>query len=217
MQAIMNNPEKPERQRKSLRRFISWSLCLFVVWTIIAPFLAYILVVEKPVENPDAMWILGGSSAYLERTQKAAEIYRQIKPKKVFVVDDDIRGGWNDAEKRNLPFFEISKRELIANGVDEAAIEIVKPLGDGTNYEADIFASKNTDNHINSLLLITSPYHTRRALWTFEHFNPNINLGIAYPEINDQTPSIYTWQFSAKGRNSVFGEYLKFFYYWLYY
>ncbi len=179
--------------------------------------MAWFLVVEKPVENSDAMWILGGSSAYLERTQKAAEVYRQIKPRKVFVVDDDIRGGWNDGEKRNLPFFEISKRELIANGVDESVIEIVKPIGDGTNYEAEMFASINADNHIKSLLLITSPYHTRRALWTFKHFNPKTEIGIASPEINNQNPSIYTWQFSAKGWSYVFGEYLKFFYYWLYY
>jgi uncharacterized SAM-binding protein YcdF (DUF218 family) len=213
----MNTTEKPKRQRKSLRRFVASSLCLIVIWILITPFLAYFLVVEKPVEKVDAIWILGGSSAYLERTQKAAEIYRQLKPKKVFVVDDDIRGGWNDGEKRNLPFFEISKRELVAGGVDESVIEIVKPVGDGTNYEAEMFAEKNTDNHIKSLLLVTSPYHTRRALWTFRHFNPETEIGVIPAENTEKTPTIYFWWLSSKGWSYVFGEYLKFIYYWLYY
>lgn len=213
----MNNTKKSKQSRKPLRLFVSSSLCLIVIWILTAPLPAYFLVVEKPVEKADAIWILGGSSAYFERTQKAAEVYRQTTPKKIFVVDDDVRGGWNDGEKRNLPFFEISQRELVANGVDVSAIEIVKPTGDGTIYEAQKFAEKNSDNHIKSLLLVTSPYHSKRALWTFRHFNPHIEIGVVTSENNQQTPSIYTWWLSQKGWSSVFAEYLKFIYYWLYY
>jgi uncharacterized SAM-binding protein YcdF (DUF218 family) len=96
-------------------------------------------------------------------------------------------------------------------------IEIVKPIGDGTNYEAKLFGEINTDNHVKSLLLITSPYHTRRALWTFQHFDPEIEIGIVSPEVGQKTPSVYTWWLSTRGWSDVFGEYLKFAYYWLYY
>ncbi len=198
-------------------RFFGILLVSFVLWVLISPFLAWFLVVEKPVEKADAIWILGGSAAYLERTQKAAEVYRQGISDKIFVVDDGVRGGWNDGEKRNLPFYEISKRELVAAGVNENAIEIVKPIGDGTNYEAKLFAEKNSDNRIKSLLLVTSPYHTRRALWTFQHFNPKIEIGIISPETGQQTPTIYFWWLSGKGWSVVFSEYLKFIYYWLSY
>jgi uncharacterized SAM-binding protein YcdF (DUF218 family) len=213
----MSKTLKTERSRTFFRRIVSVSLCLFIVWAIIAPFSAWFLVVEKPVEKAEAMWILGGSAAYLERTQKAAELYRQGISDKIFVIDDGVRGGWNDGEKRNLPFYEISKRELVADGVNENAIEIVKPSGDGTVYEAKLFAEKNADNHIKSLLLVTSPYHTRRALWTFEHFNPNITVSVISPEISRQTPTIYFWWLSSNGWSVVFGEYLKFIYYWLFY
>ncbi len=211
----MNNTEKPKRQRKSLRLFASSLLCFIVIWILIAPLFAYFLVVEKPVEKSDTIWVLGGSSAYSERTKKAAELYRSGISDKIFVVDDDVRSGWNDGEKRNLPFFEISKRELIANGVNESAIEIVKPIGDGTNYEAKLFAEKNADNRIKSLLLVTSPYHTRRALWTFRHFNPEVEIGVIPAEKTEKTPTIYFWWLSPKGWSDVFGEYLKFIYYWL--
>jgi uncharacterized SAM-binding protein YcdF (DUF218 family) len=212
----MSKTEKAKRKQKILRISISLSL-FFIVWTLIAPFFAYFLLVEKPVEKADVIWILGGSSAYLERTQKAAELYKQGISNKIFVVDDGIFGGWNDGEKRNLPFFEISKRELIANGVIESAIEIVKPIGDGTNYEAQLFAEKNLDNHVKSLILVTSPYHTKRALWTFQHLNPNIEIGVISAENTEKTPTIYFWWLSAKGWSNVFAEYLKFIYYWLSY
>jgi uncharacterized SAM-binding protein YcdF (DUF218 family) len=210
----MRNTDKRKLPSKFLRLFVSFSLCL-ILWAIIAPFLAYFLVVEKPVEKVDAIWVLGGSSAYLERTQKAAELYRQGVSNKIFIIDDGVRGGWNDGEKRNLPFFEISKRELVANGVDESAIEIVKPNGDGTNYEATYFSGIEY-NKIKSLILVTSPYHTRRALWTFQHFNPNIEFGVFSPKFNQETPSIYFWWLSVHGWERVAGEYLKFVYYWVF-
>jgi uncharacterized SAM-binding protein YcdF (DUF218 family) len=211
----MSDTEKTKRQGKSLRLFFPVLLSLLVVWLLIAPLLAYFLIVEKPVEKSDAIWVLGGSSAYLERTQKAAELYRLGISNKIFVVDDGVRGGWNDGEKRNLPFFEISKRELIACGVRESAIETVKSIGDGTNYEAKLFAEKNADNHIRSLLLVTSPYHTRRALWTFKHFNPETEVSVISSEKTEKTPTIYFWWLSSRGWIDVFGEYLKFIYYWL--
>jgi uncharacterized SAM-binding protein YcdF (DUF218 family) len=203
------------RKWKIISRSLKILFAILFVWIFLAPLLAWFLVVEKPVEKSDAVWILGGSSAYLERTQKSAEIYRQGISDKIFVVDDGVFGGWNDGEKRNLPFFEISKRELVSNGVNESAIEIVKPIRDGTNYEAQLFAEKNSDNHIKSLLLITSPYHTRRALWTFQHFNPEIEISVVSAENTEKTPTIYFWWLSSKGWSDVFGEYLKFIYYWL--
>jgi uncharacterized SAM-binding protein YcdF (DUF218 family) len=207
---------KPKPQRKSLRRLIALSICFFVVWAIIAPFFAAFLVVEKPVEKSDAIWVLGGSSVYLERTQKAAELYKKGAASKIFVVNDGIFGGWDKIEQKNLPFYELSKRELIAGGVNESAIEIVEPIGDGTNYEARMFAEKNTDKHLKSLLLVTSPYHTQRALWAFRHFNPEIEISVMPAEKTEKTPTIYFWWLSPKGWSDIFGEYLKFTYYWLF-
>ncbi len=50
---------------------------LFVGWIFIAPFLAKNLIVEKPVEKADAIWVLSGSAAYIERNQEAAQAYKK--------------------------------------------------------------------------------------------------------------------------------------------
>ncbi len=209
-----------ERQKKSLCRIVASILCLFIVWLIISPFIAKFLIIEKSFAKADAIWVLGGSSVYQERTQKAAELYQQGVSDKIFVIDDNSRGGWNDGEKRNIPYFELSKRELIKNGVDEKAIEIVKPIGDGTNYEATLFAEKSQNNAIKSLLLVTSEYHTRRALWTFEHLvnknNLQIEIGVISATQTKQMPTTFFWWLSSKELQFVITEYLKFIYYWLF-
>ncbi|MBX7171205.1 MAG: YdcF family protein [Pyrinomonadaceae bacterium] len=193
-------------------------LTLFLIWILLAPFLATLLIVEKPLENAEAIWVLGGSGTYLERTQFAAEIYKKGLAKKIFLVNDGVFGGWDSTEKRNLPFFELSKRELISQGVPSEAIECLPENVTGTNYEADLFAKIATERNLISILLVTSAYHSRRALWTFQksinNNNLSVEIGIKSPPAGIQTPPKFTWWLSQKGWMMVGGEYVKFIYYW---
>lgn len=194
---------------------------LILAWLLIAPLLAHLLIVEKTIEKADAVWVLGGSGTYLERTHFAAKVYQNGIAPKIYLVNDGEFGGWNRIEQRNLPFYEISKRELIAQGVPKEAIEVLPENVTGTNYEADIFAKIAQEKQLNSILLVTSAYHTRRSLWTFqksaEKNNLQIQIGIESPQVGIQTPPKFTWWLSRKGWNWVGGEYVKFLYYWLSY
>ena len=91
-------------------------IVVVALWVFLAPLLADFLIVEKPLEKADAIWILGGSGTYRERTQFAAELYKKNAAEKIFLVNDGEYGGWNRVEKRNLPYYEISQRELISQG-----------------------------------------------------------------------------------------------------
>ena len=111
---------------------------LFAVWIFSAPYLATNLIIEKPLERADAIFVLGGSSVYIERTQKAAELFKSGISDKIFLTDDGTRGGWSKTEKRNPPFAELAKNELIKQGVPAEKIEILQPQVTGTIYEARI-------------------------------------------------------------------------------
>lgn len=202
-------------------KIILFFLSLILAWVLVAPLLAHLLIVEKPIEKADAIWVLGGSGTFLERTQFAAELYRNGITTKIFLVNDGVFGGWNSVEKRNLPFYEISERELLAQGVPNEAIEVLPENVTGTNYEADLFAKIAKERNFNSILLVTSAYHSRRTLWTFqksaEKNNLNIEFGIKSPPVGIQTPPKFNWWLSRKGWDLVGGEYLKFIYYWLSY
>ncbi len=196
-------------------------LLLFLGWIILAPFLAENLIVEKPLEKADAILILGGSAVYKERTQKGAEIYKKGVGEKIFLTDDGERGGWSEIEKRNPSFVELARKNLIANGVPAEKIEILQPTVAGTIDEARILAEKAKAENLDSVLLVTSAYHTRRALWTFEKVfaesGLTTDLGIDAPPAGIETPRKSFWWLSPRGWNFVAGEYVKFLAYWMFY
>ena len=191
-------------------------LVFLLIWAMFAPFLAGNLIVEKPLEKADAILILSGSAAYLERTHEAARLFKAGVAPKIFLTDDGQQGGWNQEEKRNPFFYERARWELMAQGVPEDAIEVLPEIVESTQSEAILSAKTVRMQNLKKILLVTSAYHTRRALSVFEKVLQNtdsIEIGIAAPE----PPSPYYWWLSPKGWKSVAGEYLKIVYYWIYY
>lgn len=194
-------------------------IALVVAWIFFAPFLAEHLIVEKQLEKADAILILAGSSVYIERTNKAAEIFKQGIAPKIILTDDGEQTDWSRTEKRNIPYVEMARRNLISQGVSANHIEIIKPVGSGTIYEAQAFEETIKRENLQTILLVTSAYHTRRTHWTFERVfkNYSIEFGIVSPPAGQQTPPPDSWWLAPYGWSFVAGEYAKSFYYWLYY
>ncbi len=194
-------------------------LAFLLIWVLFAPFLAGNLIVEKPLEKAGAILILSGSAAYVERTHEAARLFKAGVAPKIFLTNDGQQGGWNQQEKRNPFFYERARWELLAQGVPADAIEVLTEIVEGTQDEAVLFAKTVRTRNLKTVLLVTSAYHTRRALSVFEtvlHDNTDsIEIGIAAPET--PSPSPYYWWLSPKGWKAVAGEYLKIVYYWIYY
>ena len=207
------------KRKSKAFKFTIAVLLLLAAWIFLAPFLAENLIVEKSLERADAILILAGSSVYIERTQKAAEIFKQGIAPKIILSDDDEKTGWSRVEKRNIPYVELAQRNLIAQGVPAGNIEIIKPVGSGTIYEAQLFKETAAQENLKTILLVTSAYHTRRTLWTFERVfkDETIQFGIVSPPSGEQTPPPNIWWLAPRGWSFVAGEYVKSFYYWVYY
>jgi uncharacterized SAM-binding protein YcdF (DUF218 family) len=197
-------------------KIITIALSIFLAWVVIAPFLAEALIVEKPLEKADAIMVLGGSSTFVERTQKAAELYRQGIAPKIYLTDDGGRGGWSRIEHRNPKFVERARNNLIEQGVPADSIEVLASVVEGTIDEARLFANKAEAENLKSVLLVTSAYHTRRARWVFERvlIGRNIEIGIGSPPPGIQTPPPFYWWLLPSGWSLVASEYIKGAYYW---
>jgi len=189
---------------------------VFVVWVLAAPMLASFLVVERPLPTADAIILLSGSPVYKERSSTAAEVYREGRAPRIFITDDGGKGGWSPADRRNLRFYELTKRELVSNGVPEDAVTLLPGKVSGTDDEARALASNSDQNPLQSVLIVTSPYHTRRSLRTFERIAAPraINFGIVHTPIENE-PSI--WWLTSRGWETVGLEYVKSVVYWLKY
>lgn len=209
----MKIQEVKSKMAKVRNVFLSFCF-LLLAWILLAPFLANLLIVEKPLEKADAIWVLGGSSTYIERDQKAVELYRKGITTKIFIVNDGVMSGWNQKEQRNIPIYELSRRELITQGVPNEAIEILPKLVEGTKDEADLLIETAQSRQIKSVLLVTSAYHSRRTLWTFQKTVIKNNLSV---EIGLQKSSNKSWLLSPNDLLFVGKEYVKLAYYWLFY
>ncbi len=212
-------------KRAALRRALLTGACLIVLWMLIAWGAARWLIVGNEVDigRAGALVVLGGSAAYVERTARAAELYAALDhdgaPPRVILTDDGGRAGWSPVEQRNPPFVELARNELIRGGVREADIETLPPGGDGTHAESVALREYAARHTLRSLLVVTSPYHTRRARWTFQRVfaGEGVTLGFAHPAPGAQSPQPSAWWLTAAGWKTVASEYPKLIYYRLRY
>jgi len=192
---------------------------LIALWVLMAPVLAYFLIVEKPLPTADAMIVLSGSAAYKERTQKAAELFSRGVAKKIFITNDGERSGWSRTERRNIPYVELEQRELIDGGVPADAITVLPGNVTGTEWEARELAKELEARPLKSVVIVTSSFHTRRSLWTFEKLASatGTEFGIEHAPLGDSSPQPWTWWLSRNGWRTVGGEYVKSVAYWVLY
>ncbi|MDQ4120846.1 MAG: YdcF family protein [Acidobacteriota bacterium] len=192
-----------------------------VIWFVFAWLAAENLIIEKPLEKSDAIFVLSGSSTFMERCDKAAELFRAGKSPKIFLTNDGQKGGWSRKDERNPFYWELAERQLTKQGIAPEAIEVLPETVEGTRDEAILLIKVAKERNLNSILLVTSGYHSRRTLWIFERAavqqNANLEFGIESPPVGRQTPYAQIWWLTPRGWRDVAGEYLKFAYYWLFY
>jgi uncharacterized SAM-binding protein YcdF (DUF218 family) len=160
--------------------------------------------------------VLSGSATYLERTAWAAQLYREGRAPKVILTNDGLLGGWNTQEQRHLYYYELAASRLEQQGVPPPEIEIVSDRAAGT-YEESLAVREFAVRHkLKRLLIVTSAYHSRRALWSMQRAceGTGIQVGIDTPPPGQQTPSPWIWWAHRWGWKVVGGEYVKMIYYW---
>ncbi len=143
--------------------------CILFIVAALASQAARFLVVDEP-EKSDAIVVLAGETNV--RPARALELLRQGVAPRVFL----------DAETRNLiydqPLIDIAQKYV--NGLPEANRVSVCPIvGFSTNAEADDVSRCLQPLGAHRVLIVTSEYHTRRALMIFRHRLPQYQFSVA--------------------------------------
>jgi uncharacterized SAM-binding protein YcdF (DUF218 family) len=202
----------------SLRLF-RFVLAGVFAWSLLAWGAARALIVHARLAHAEAIVVLSGSSAYLERTKKAAELFHEGRAPLVILTNDNTRGGWSSALQRNPYFVERAVEELQKAGVPPEKINILPGFASSTRDEAMILREYALERGLHSLLLVTSPYHSRRALWTFRRSftGTGASIGVEIAPSSALTPSAVLWWLQIRGWRTVGSEYVKLIYYWFKY
>jgi uncharacterized SAM-binding protein YcdF (DUF218 family) len=197
-----------------IRRIFKLLLLLILAWVVVAAVAARALVVNEPLASADAIVVFSGSSAYVERTRKAAQLYREGRAPLVLLTNDQTRGGWSSVLQRNPYFVERATDELIKAGVPAERIRIVPGIAETTHDEALIIKDYAVSERLRSVLVVTSSYHSRRALGTLRRSFAGTNVALGMEPSG--TSSVFWW-LRPEGWRTVGVEFVKLVYYWFRY
>lgn len=201
------------------RRRAAWASVALAAWSLAAWGAARWLEVRADLPRADALAVLAGSSTYVERARRAAELFREGRAPLVLLTDDGERGGWSAAEERNPFFVERAAEELRRAGVPADRIEVLPRAVSSTHEEALRLREYAGARNLRSVLVVTSAYQSRRALWTMRRVfeGSGVEVGLEAVEPGRQTPRAALWWLHPLGWKLVPGEYIKIIYYRLRY
>src|SRR2546423_1628512 len=210
------NTTDPKRKATRRRRFLIVLVLLIAASPLVAWCAARLLIVRTDVQSPDAIVVLSGSSTYIERAAWAAKLYREGRAPLVVITNDGLISGWDNREERNPFYYELTTRRLQQQGVPADRIQLAPGLALGTYEESLLVRDYATAHNLKRLLIVTSAYHSRRALWSMRRAceGSGIEVGIDSAPPGWQTPSPWVWWRKRWGWKTVGGEYVKMIYYW---
>ena len=200
------------RAGRGLLKIVS---CCILIWPFAAWAGAKFLIKEAPLEKADAIVVLGGSATYKERAHEAARLFFAGRAQKILITNDNQRGPWSSADQRNLFFYERSLEELRNAGIPAQSVEVLMTPVDSTFDETQVVREYAQQHGLHSILIVTSAYHSRRALWMFSNVfqDTGTRIGLISAPPGEETPPPVTWWLTLRGWKQVPTEYLKMIYY----
>ena len=169
------------------------------------------LVVAAPLRHVDAIVVMSGAPVYFGRTAHAGRLFLEGRANTILLTNDGVRGSWSNTLQRNPLYYERATLRLTQAGVPAAAIEVLPGRVSSTYEEAILVRDYAQAHHLKTLLVVTSDFHTRRALWTMRRVlraSPvQVGVEAAAPVFATFSPA--TWWSSWAGWRTVLGEYLK--------
>ncbi len=188
------------RARRALGGLILSLAVIITLHPLWLTFMAQILIVSDPPHPADAIVVLGGGSG--ERDATAARLYAEGYAPVVITTGDQIPlPGLPDVTWATLSAVELQRR-----GVPESSI--IQINGSTSTCEDARLAMAALPSGANRVIIVTDPFHTRRAEWLFQKGAPGVDVVTVPAELSWFDPS--AWWTEDRGIIVVGQEYVKF-------
>jgi len=165
-----------------LRAAIGLTLALGLLASVVVlPDAGTVLVVSHGVESPDAIISLG--SHEWERLPAAAALARRFPHAWLLLTLPETVTEFNchDCSDRVA--------QLERSGVDPGRIRVLPLTQPGTHGEAVATLDATHELHFRRLMIVTSPYHTRRAFATFREVLQGSGVEIGIEPVRKNSPA----------------------------
>jgi uncharacterized SAM-binding protein YcdF (DUF218 family) len=183
------------------------------------PSFARALIVRAEPAVADAIIVLSGSAVQAERIAWASELFKQGHTSRVLVTNDGVRGGWSRARQARPMMVARARQALVEAGVPADQVIQLPGVVRSTYDEAVALRSFVEREPVPKVVIVTSGYHSRRALWTFRRVMQGSGTTVGINPVTDgsQSPPAATWWTTRRGWRQVGSEYPKLLYYWFKY
>lgn len=190
-------PSKPDAWKRWVFRISAWAVVFLLVAASVCYFFPQeVLTVDSGPVKADVMVVLGGAPT--ERPQRAAELFRQGEASKILVC------GAGDG----LSYETVMEKD----GVLASAI-LLEDKSHTTRENAEFSIPLLRRLGARRVIIVTSWYHSRRALHCFEHYAPDIKFY--------SRPSYFAFPKTEWNHQGISGyikaEYMKLLGYWICY
>ncbi len=183
---------------------------LLLFYTPLVWFLAEPLRMEEAARQADAIVVLAGGvgesgqagGGYQERVKEAIDLYRGGQAPNL-IFSSGFVFAFQEAE--------VMKGLAVANGVPASAIVLEKKSAN-THENALYVAAILRERGWRSVLLVSSPYHMRRAVWTMHRVAPEIAV-VSRPVPASQFYT-HTWGANVEQIRGILQEYAAIVAYW---
>lgn len=190
---------RPKRLWQFVPVLFLLGLILHSLWL---PWIGRLLVVSDPIRKADALVVLAGDEN--ERIAHSAELFHQGNAE--WFVLTDMRLDRPDSEGA---YSAIVRRKAIRAGIPEAQI-LIPPQTVATTYEeAMALRTFAVERRFHSLIIVTSPYHARRAQWILNQAFRGTEIILLVTPISNHGYQPETWWQSRESRELTAMEYLK--------
>ena len=172
------------------------------------------LVVQHPLAKSDLIVCAAGGD--VERGMASADLYARGLAPRIFIARETLPDGLDTLKQKGIAYPEsIDRVTMIFRGMgvpESAVIRDDQPV-ESTFQEAERVAAFIKDKKYGSLILVTSPTHSRRALLTFRKAIPDQDLRILVMPTPHSGFKAEEWWKTRKYVRQVIMEYQKLIYY----
>ena len=216
--------QQPVSWKESLAKYFKRSRTRVAVVTAII-FACYLIIFNSPLiwfigdqlvvrhwpRKTDAIVVFSGNGetsyrndSYQRRALDAVHFYKQGYAPSIYL---------SSGRDQDISEVEVIKLYLQDKGVPPSAIHILNTYPKSTTENVQLVSQQLRNQGAHSILFLTSPYHGRRALWTWRKQSPDI--AVWTPAVIDTPPSSPQWSSSVDQIRIITYEYLAIAYNWL--
>lgn len=173
----------------------------FLTRSLWLPLPARFLVVEDRLQPVDALVPLAGGE---QRTRDAARLFHEGYAQWFVATNMPLK-----VPGIRATYGELVRREAIFQGVPEEQILITPRTVQTTCEEAQAIRQLVDERDWHSLLVVTDPFHTRRARLCFQEAFRHTDVSVAVRAIEGSWYDPEAWWRSTDGLRETWTEYLK--------